>query len=341
MSDIQTLVDMGFPKEKAERALEVTNNKGVEQAMEWLLAHADEPLPPATTVSTAADGTSPSETASSTPAADGETADGDGASAEAVAKSLKCDECGKLFKSQEEVEFHAAKTQHSSFSESTEEKKPLTEEEKKAQLALLEEKMKRKRQEREENEKKEAMERERLRIKSGKDMLEARRKMEEQEMKKLMDQRKREKLETKAARDRVRLQIEADRAARKAKDAGEPAGVTSPTSTTTSTTATSPTSAAPAAAVASPPKSAETKSYTTAKIAIRMMDGSQLVQTFQASEQLAAVRLFVQLKLGAIDTPFGLMTNFPKKVFTAEEYDMPLDKLGLVPNAVLIVTKGA
>lgn len=93
--------------------------------------------------------------------------------------------------------------------------------------------------------------------------------------------------------------------------------------------------------MASPPKPAETKSYTTAKIAIRMMDGSQLVQTFQASEQLAAVRLFVQLKLGAIDTPFGLMTNFPKKVFTDEEYDMPLDKLGLVPNAVLIVTKGS
>ncbi|ETN60943.1 hypothetical protein AND_007421 [Anopheles darlingi] len=341
MSDIQMLMDMGFPKEKAERALEVTNNKGVEQAMEWLLAHADEPLPPATTVSTGstpADGTGTSETASSTPAADGETEGGDGTSAEAVAKSLKCDECGKLFKSQEEVEFHAAKTQHSSFSESTEEKKPLTEEEKKAQLALLEEKMKRKRQEREENEKKEAMERERLRIKSGKDMLEARRRMEEQEMKKLMDQRKREKLETKAARDRVRLQIEADRAARKAKDAGEPAGVTSPTSTTPTTTATSPTSAA---TVASPPKPAETKSYTTAKIAIRMMDGSQLVQTFQASEQLAAVRLFVQLKLGAIDTPFGLMTNFPKKVFTVEEYDMPLDKLGLVPNAVLIVTKGS
>uniref|UniRef100_A0A2M4BTD6 Putative ubiquitin regulatory protein n=1 Tax=Anopheles marajoara TaxID=58244 RepID=A0A2M4BTD6_9DIPT len=338
MSDIQTLVDMGFPKEKAERALEVTNNKGVEQAMEWLLAHADEPLPPAPTGgSTAADGTP--ETATSTPAADGETAGGDGTSADAVAKSLKCDECGKLFKSQEEVEFHAAKTQHSSFSESTEEKKPLTEEEKKAQLALLEEKMKRKRQEREENEKKEAAERERLRIKSGKDMLEARRKMEEQEMKKLMDQRKREKLETKAARDRVRLQIEADRAARKAKDAGEPAGVTSPTSTTgSSVPATSPTSAA---TVASPPKPAETKSYTTAKIAIRMMDGSQLVQTFQASEQLAAVRLFVQLKLGAIDTPFGLMTNFPKKVFTDEEYDMPLDKLGLVPNAVLIVTKGS
>uniref|UniRef100_A0A182PLN3 UBX domain-containing protein n=1 Tax=Anopheles epiroticus TaxID=199890 RepID=A0A182PLN3_9DIPT len=331
MSDIQMLIDMGFPKEKAERALEVTNNKGVEQAMEWLLAHADEPLPPAAP-SAAGDSSTGGEGTTESTAAAGEGGSTDEA---AVAKSLKCDECGKLFKSQEEVEFHAAKTQHSSFSESTEEKKPLTEEEKKAQLALLEEKMRRKRQEREENEKKEAAERERLRIKSGKDMLEARRKMEEQEMKKLMDQRKREKLESQQARDRVRAQIEADRAARKAKESGENTAV-SPTSTT------APVSSQPPAAQptsTTPTKPVEAKNYTSAKIAIRMMDGTQLVQTFQAGEQLAAVRLFVQLKMEAVDAPFGLMTNFPKKVFTAEEYDMPLDKLGLVPNAVLIVTK--
>uniref|UniRef100_A0A182NC14 UBX domain-containing protein n=1 Tax=Anopheles dirus TaxID=7168 RepID=A0A182NC14_9DIPT len=335
MSDIQMLMDMGFPKEKAERALEVTNNKGVEQAMEWLLAHADEPLPPA---SGAGSGDNSDETTATSTAASGEATDEQPG---AVAKSLKCDECGKLFKSQEEVEFHAAKTEHSSFSESTEEKKPLTEEEKKAQLALLEDKMRRKRQEREENEKKEAMERERLRIKSGKDMLEARRRMEEQEMKKLMDQRKREKLESQQARDRVRVQIEADRAARKAKDSGDTATATSPTSTTVSPPAPMATAATAVPATSTTPaaKPAEKKSYSSAKIAIRMMDGTQLVQTFQAGEQLAAVRLFVQLKMDAVDAAFGLMTNFPKKVFTDEEYDMPLDKLGLVPNAVLIVTK--
>uniref|UniRef100_A0A182JUF9 UBX domain-containing protein n=1 Tax=Anopheles christyi TaxID=43041 RepID=A0A182JUF9_9DIPT len=331
MSDIQMLIDMGFPKEKAERALEVTNNKGVEQAMEWLLAHADEPLPP---VESNAAGDSSSSTAGGT--SENTTEEGGSAEADAaIAKSLKCDECGKLFKSQEEVEFHAAKTEHSSFSESTEEKKPLSEEEKKAQLVLLEEKMRRKRQEREENEKKEAMERERLRIKSGKDMLEARRRMEEQEMKKLMDQRKREKLESQQARDRVRVQIEADRAARKAKESGEMPAV-SPTST--ATVSSSPPEVKPTSTT-TPTKPVEAKNYTTAKIAIRMIDGTQLVQTFQAGEQLAAVRLFVQLKMESVDASFGLMTNFPKKVFTEEEYEMPLDKLGLVPNAVLIVTK--
>lgn len=47
------------------------------------------------------------------------------------------------------VEFHAAKTNHSNFSESTEEKKPLTAEEKAEQQKKLVELMKTKRVERE------------------------------------------------------------------------------------------------------------------------------------------------------------------------------------------------
>lgn len=192
--------------------MQVTNHKGVEMAMEWLLAHVDEEIPAAATpaAATAADDNAPSSSGAATEEA-AATADG------AVAKSLKCDDCGKVFKDQTEVEYHAAKTGHSNFSESTEEKKALTEDEKKAQLSLIEEKLKQKRVEREEREKAEALERERNRIRSGKDMTEARRRMEEIEMKKIVDQRKREKEEEKAARDRVRAQIEADKAARKAK----------------------------------------------------------------------------------------------------------------------------
>ena len=43
--------------------------------------------------------------------------------------------CGKLLRDADAVQFHAAKTQHSSFSESTDEVKPLTKEEKEAQMA--------------------------------------------------------------------------------------------------------------------------------------------------------------------------------------------------------------
>lgn len=53
------------------------------------------------------------------------------------ARSLVCNECGKKFRSHAQAEFHASKTQHVDFAESTEEIAPLTEEEKKAKLEAL------------------------------------------------------------------------------------------------------------------------------------------------------------------------------------------------------------
>lgn len=223
--------------------MDVTGGKGVEPAMEWLLAHSDDSeVAPPQAASNISSGSGANDDAG---AAGG--SDGVGASTSACSstseptpevKSFKCEEwyfnlfrltfiiCFKLslnflkfsdrlFKNQMEVEFHAAKSGHSNFSESTEEKKPLTEEEKKQQLARLEEKLRQKRVEREESEKREALEKERMRIKSGKNISEAQRKIEELEMKKLVEQRKREKQEDRMARERVRAQIEADKAARR------------------------------------------------------------------------------------------------------------------------------
>jgi len=62
---------------------------------------------------------------------------------------------------------------HENFSESTEEKTALTEEEKKEQLAKIMDKLKQRRLDREAREKEETLQRERARIKSGKEMLEA------------------------------------------------------------------------------------------------------------------------------------------------------------------------
>ena len=53
------------------------------------------------------------------------------------AQSLVCDDCGKKFRSTAQAEFHASKSSHQNFSQSTEEIAPLTEEEKKARLAEL------------------------------------------------------------------------------------------------------------------------------------------------------------------------------------------------------------
>ena len=54
-----------------------------------------------------------------------------------IARSLVCNNCGKKFRSQAQAEFHASKTEHINFAESTEEIAPLTEEEKKAKLEEL------------------------------------------------------------------------------------------------------------------------------------------------------------------------------------------------------------
>lgn len=48
-----------------------------------------------------------------------------------------CSDCGKKFRSTAAAEFHASRSGHENFEESTEEIKPLTEEEKKQKLEEL------------------------------------------------------------------------------------------------------------------------------------------------------------------------------------------------------------
>ena len=62
-----------------------------------------------------------------------------------VAHSLTCNDCGKKFRSQAQAEIHAHRTEHINFAESTEEIAPLTEEEKKAKLDDLRQKLAEKR----------------------------------------------------------------------------------------------------------------------------------------------------------------------------------------------------
>lgn len=318
MSEIvKTLIEMGFDQAKSELAAEKTGGQDVQQAMDWILSNPDaEPnIVEASTSSEPVEEAAQDSGLNPTEAVEG-----------TEAKSLKCDECGKLFKTQLEVEFHAAKSGHSSFSESTEEKKPLTEEEKQQQKEKLERIMQQKRKEREEREKQEALEREKMRIRSGKEMIEAKRKQDEQEIKKLVEQRKREKQEEKQARQRVKDQIEQDRLARKAKFG--PQEAVSPPEKPVAPTSTSSTSASSAA-----------KNYTEAKLQIRLTNGSALTQTFGAKEPLSAVRLYVEMNRTDEPGPFSLMTSFPRKTFNTDDYDKPLDILGLAPSAVIIVTR--
>lgn len=82
------------------------------------------------------------------------------------------------------------------------------------------------------------------------------------------------------------------------------------------------------------------KDYKETKIQLRLPDGTSAVETFDKNETLAAVRLFVQLKMRE-STPeiLSLMTTFPRKLFTTEDYEATLESLKLVPSATIMVTK--
>lgn len=295
-------------------AVQRTGTEDIQTAMDWLLSHEEdlgETQP------------QPVQEPQPQPEPEANTTSENEVMENQVVRSIKCEDCGKLFETQTEVEFHATKSGHENFSESTEERKALSEDEKKEQLAKIEAKLKQRRMEREAREKEEALEKERNRIKSGKELLEAKKKHDEMEMKKLVEQRKREKEEERLARQRVKEQIEQDKLARKAKFSGQ----------------SEPPQVQAINQIQQQPSKPPQGGYTEVMLQIRLTNGSSLIQTFGAKEPLSAVRLYVEMNRKDGDGPFSLMTNYPKKVFGPEDYDVPLESLGLGPRATLIVSK--
>ncbi|XP_001945424.1 UBX domain-containing protein 1-like [Acyrthosiphon pisum] len=254
---VQFLIDAGFQKEKAEKSVSMTGNQGVEPAMEWLLAHNDDKMEPSTAQEASTANTN-SET--NTPSA----------------TVAKCEDSNKLFADTTALDYHAIKSGHSNFAGSTEEIKPLTEDEKKEQIKKLVERLKEKRKERETKEKGEELERKKIKIGTGKEKAVAEKKLEDEYIKQIMDKKKPKK---------------------------------------------------------------QTKDYTETKLQIRLTNGQTIVQTFNVKETMAAVRVYIELNRSDGDAPFCLITSFPRKVFTSDDYEKPLDQLGLVPSAVLIMTK--
>ncbi|KAB1272600.1 UBX domain-containing protein 1 [Camelus dromedarius] len=301
LTALESLIEMGFPRGRAEKALTLTGNQGIEAAMDWLMEHEDDPdvdEPLATPLGHIL-GREPTPSEPGGPEGPGPTA-GEG-------------------------------------------KPVLSEEERQEQTKRMLELVAQKQREREEREEREALERERQRRRQGQELTVARQRLQEDEMRRAAEERRREKAEELAARQRVREKIERDKAER-AKKVGygeetgrnEYGGTVGPQP--------SPPATEPGPVPSSPSQEPPTKrEYDQCRIQVRLPDGTSLTQTFRAREQLAAVRLYVELhrgeEPGGGQDPVQLLSGFPRRAFSEADMERPLQELGLVPSAVLIVAK--
>ncbi|XP_072519579.1 UBX domain-containing protein 1 [Salminus brasiliensis] len=290
---LESLLEMGFDRNRAEKAVAHTGNQGIERAMDWLMEHENDPdidepyVPPVGNVLDPSEQESPSQPAT------------------------------------EPIDSPYDET------EEGESKQPMTEEEKKEQIKRLEELMKVKQEERRERERQDEVDREKQRRKQGQELQQVRQKLQEDEMKKLADDRRREKMEDRLAKQRVKEKIARDREERARKFGGS----SSSTSLSSPTSDTTPQS--PPENQGPPPAK---KDYDECRIQVRLLDGSALTTVFKAQEPLAAVRVYVQMN-SSESQDFTLLSPYPRRVYTDLDMEKPLSELGLVPSAVLVVTK--
>ncbi|KAI0179104.1 ubiquitin-related domain-containing protein [Hypoxylon sp. FL1284] len=301
-STLDQLLEMGFDKSRAELA--VRRSDGLPDAMDWLEKTQDTPFEElleeeesGTNVEKVADGT--------------------------VAMSLVCNECGKKFRTQGEAEFHANKSGHTDFAESTDEIAPLTEEEKKKRLEELRERVKAKKAGQAAVDKEEQKRNEQIKRKATKESHEMKEELQRKEQIKEAAKKRQEKIDDIEAKKRIKAKIEADkeerrRKAEEAKAAREGRAV-------------------PAAATPAPAPAPARPAATHNEARLRLQtSGGNVMKTFPADTTLFEVAQLLQTENGITVTKF--VQNFPRKVFEGNlDLGKTLKEAGLVPSAALMV----
>lgn len=241
------------------------------------------------------------------------------------ARSLVCNECGKKFRSTSQAEFHASKTEHQDFSESTEEIAPLTEEEKKAKLEELREKLAAKRAQMSEQEKVDRKRNEEINRKKTKESQDIKEQLKVKEQINDAAKKRQEKLDDIAAKKRIQAKIAADKEERRLraeKEKAEREGRAAPPATVAATTA------------ASAPTSKPASAYTETRLRLQTANGN-ILKTYPIETTLFEVAAELNNESGMEVESFT--QNFPRKVFDHEFFGETLKDLKLVPSASLIV----
>eukprot|EP00158_Paraphelidium_tribonemae_P001792 Partr_v1_DN24819_c0_g1_i1_m29532 putative UBX domain protein len=314
MGDSEMLVDMGFSPVAVKKAMKATRNAGLQPALDWLEKHGDDKDlndPVAEQLPSNADD------------------DEDESAGGGEANSLRCVDCGKQLRNSDAAQMHAVKTGHANFEQSTEEVKPLTEEEKKAKLEELRVKMAAKRQEKAELEKEEEKQKEKMRRVNGQDLVRIKEELAEREMKQALEQKKREKREEMEARARIKAQIEEDKRARAEKFDQEKrmrAGLSQE-------------STPPPAAQATAAK-IESGNYAQTRIQIRAAGRpSPLTQAFAVDDPLQKLIDHLE-KAGFPAGTYSLSMTYPKRVIDCSESgaEKTFKQLDLVPSAAVVLS---
>ncbi|KAJ5502189.1 Ubiquitin-associated/translation elongation factor EF1B N-terminal eukaryote [Penicillium fimorum] len=307
-SDLDQLIEMGFDKERAQLA--VTKTGGLQGALQWLEDNQDKSLEEI-----------------QTQAQEAQDEEGPALQPGEQPRSLVCNECGKKFRGQSQAEFHASKSGHVDFAESTEEVAPLTEEQKKQRLAELREKLAAKRAVLSEQDKIDKKKNEEIRRKSTKESQDAKEDLERKQQLKEAAKKKKEKQDEINAKKRIKAKIEADKEERRLKaekQRAERAGVAPPPQPDAAPT---PTSSGPAT---SKPASA----YTETRLRFQSSKGN-IMKTLPVDTTLFEVAAALKEQDGVEVQSF--VQNFPKKVFDNEFFGETLKELGLVPSASLVI----
>lgn len=305
-TDLEQLVDMGFDKERAEIALKKSG--GLSSAIDWLDVNSSKSIDELKAESQPA-----TSSVVPDPAED--------------ARSLVCNICQKKFRSTAQAEFHASKTEHQDFSESTEEIAPLTEEEKTAKLAALKEKLALKRQGETDQATIDRKRNEEINRKKTKETQDIKEQLKMKEALKEADKKKAEKAADIEAKKRIQAKIatdKEDRRLRTEREKAQRAGQAVPL---------------PPAPVAAPiistaPTSKPASEYTETRLRLQTANGN-VMKTFPVNTTLFEVAAALNEESGMEVESFT--QTFPRKVFDNEYFGESLKDLKLVPSASLIV----